>query len=150
MLALLVCLFDILATFTSWSLAFQCLPAIALWVTLYLCIEPLRPQFTGTVPDPKTPHKRLLRYYRRMQRKHRSKPCPLPLCLRPIRHHFRRPKPHFHLEQPDPRLNSQHCCFTTIATKTTLLSGLLLPNFAIPSSVFTAVPGIANPAALAL
>jgi hypothetical protein len=54
------------------------------------------------------------------------------------------------LKQPDPRLHSQQFCSATIAAKTTPLSGLFLPNFAIPCSVFTAVPGIADSAALAL
>jgi GAG-pre-integrase domain len=85
-----------------------------------------------------------------MQQKPRSKPCHLPICLRPIRHLLQRPKPNVHLKQPDPRLHSQQFCSATIAAKTTPLSGLFLPNFAIPCSVFTAVPGIADSAALAL
>jgi GAG-pre-integrase domain len=77
-----------------------------------------------------------------MQHKPRSKPCHLPICLPPIRHLLQHPKPNVHLEQPDPWLNSQQFCSTTI--------GLFLPNFAIPHSVFTTVLGIADSAALAL
>jgi hypothetical protein len=85
-----------------------------------------------------------------MQHKPRSKPCHLPICLPPIQHLLQHPKPNVHLEQPDPWLNSQQFCSTTIAAKTSPPSGLFLPNFTIPCSVFTAVVGIADSAALAL